>query len=309
MKTQSQQWFREIETIREEPWSAEQPPAAPVVPSITAPLHPELRRLFENIGVRKTLEPGERLFTGDSSVNSLALVTRGITARELGLGYGCNAIGIATPGRLACGNLNFYSSHACIGNYFAIVNAEVLIVPQETLRRVFAKLPDLGWLFSVNSELCALSDRLTFAAMTMLEAEDRVASFVIAWAANYGYRLRDEEGAEWISIPSLIQRRYLEKAVKASHTVLDRVLCGWKQRGLLRREGSRVWVRPEALASCYEWIRGLEEPSRFARPRTVAEAVAEPEADSDAAPEPPARRRPAVTFRRARPQNQCVMPA
>ena len=269
MKLHSQAWLASINQIREESWGIDHLPRTPVVPSITPPLHPKLRALFQNIGKPRALGAGERIFSADTPIDQIALTAKGITARELGQGLGCNPMGIAPPGRIACGNLNFYSSHSCIGSYFALVPSEVILVSKSLLKGIFRKDPELSTLFAINAELCALSDRLTFAAMSMLPAEDRIRAFFIGWAASYAVLRADEQESSWLVMPATIQRRFLERAVNASHASLESTLRNWRAAGLLRRLGSNVWLRPALLEPCHQWMLSLEEPSEFHRPKRL----------------------------------------
>ncbi len=265
MKYQSTAWFEMINAPREEAWQEKS--AGCIYPSITHALHPRLRKLFERVGTCRWVEGGEAIVRYGEHVNAVMLVLSGITAREVGRGDG-NAIAISVPGRFACGNLNFFTAHPCIGSYFAIVRSCVAVIKQTLLQKLIAEDAELWQLLCINAELCNLSDRMTFLVLTQLPAEERLKSFFLAWAACYANWVPEAAGEGWLQMPATIQRRYLVSAAAMSQCTLDAVLKDWSHAGQLRREGASLFVRPSLLEDCYRWICRMEEPSRIRRPAT-----------------------------------------
>lgn len=263
MKFQSNAWFARINHPRQETWDGQTPPAVPVYPTIAHALHPKLQNLFLRIGTMRDLDAGQFIVHNDEPVDTLALVLSGITAREVGRGEN-NAMAIAIAGRLACGNLNFFTAHPCIGSYFALVPSRVVHVRRDLLRAVLEKDFELLWLLCMNAELCTLSDRLSFASMTMLGVESRLKLFFMAWAANYS-NLEHSTDGDWLVMPPSIQRRYLQRVVNTSRCTLDAVLKKWKSKGMMVRCGQMLRVRSELFAECFEWLSHMEEPGKCDR--------------------------------------------
>ena len=87
-------------------------------------MHPKLRSLIDRWGVVRELNAREPVL-GEitDKVDQLVLVRSGITARIFGSLYNQSspAMAFSVPGRLACGNLNFFSHRPCIGSYVAVV--------------------------------------------------------------------------------------------------------------------------------------------------------------------------------------------
>lgn len=237
----------------------------PVFPSIAHPLHPALRQLMENIGTPKTLNSGEFIFKYGEPIHSVVLVKQGITARQVGQSPD-NIMAVSIPGRIACGNLNFFTSFPCVGSYYALVPSEVITVEKELLKKIFFKEPELFWFFCQNAELATLSDRMAFAVLSMLSVEERVKSFYLAWAVNYGIYEPEQNGEGWIKMLSVLQRKYLCYITKASKYSLDSVLKFWKASERLLWKDNLIWVRPSLLQSSYNWMMHLEEGSDYKRP-------------------------------------------
>lgn len=98
----------------------------PIMPWITPALDPKLEALILRIGARRNFEPGELLFAKDQKIDQLAIVCRGVTARGIG-NFSQYAVGLATPGRIAAGNLNFFRK-ACHRQVFCADNGRGLFL-------------------------------------------------------------------------------------------------------------------------------------------------------------------------------------
>ncbi len=264
MNNRSLSWYAEIERSPDVFWDAEHPTRDAVMPWITHSVHPEIAGLIERFGTVRQLEPGEDLIPVGSIVDQLILVKKGVTGRELG--SLTKAMAIATPGRFACGNLNFFTQQPCIGHYFALVKSEVVSVPQKLLRQVIAKTPQLGVLFCIQSELCTLSDRLSFGAYSTLSVEDRLKCFMLAWHRNYGHTEKDENGNEWCVMPISIQRKYQAMVINTSRISLDKTLKAWKENGVYQFDGDRMRLSVPFLQNAYDWMVRMEETAPIERP-------------------------------------------
>lgn len=241
----------------------------PVFPLIAHPIHPELRQLFNNIGIKRMLDTGEFIFKYGEPVHCIAMVTKGITARQVGQSPD-NIMAVSIPGRIACGNLNFFTEHPCVGSYHALVPSEVCIVNSKLLKTILAKEPELLWHFVENMELITLSDRLGFAVQSMLPLEERIKSFYLAWAVNYAVYEPGPEGEEgWLTMPPTLQRKHLCNLAKSSKFSLDVALKDWKSSGELYMEDGMIKIRPSLLKSCYDWMAQLEEGSPYKRPEEL----------------------------------------
>lgn len=190
------------------------------------------------------------------------------------MGQFTNAIAISTPGHFACGNLNFFSSHPCIGRYYALVPSEIISVPQSLMKSLMRADPELAQLISIQLELCTLSDRMAFGADTALPADMRLKVFFIAWFRNYGRFVAPEGGEGWCVMPISVQRKYLAAIIAASRVWLDKTFKDWKNRDLYRTDGSFVLMRPSLLEPGYRWLVEMEEASRRARPELFSDWLA-----------------------------------
>jgi hypothetical protein len=268
MKYQSLSWLASINHILRD--SEKQP----VFPSIASAAPPCIIRLFERIGIPRTLEAEEPLFSPGSPVNCLVLIRKGVTARAIGSETN-KTMAISIPGRIACGNLNFFTGRSCMGNYFAIVPSEVLYIRRELLLGIVENDAELLLHFVKTAELCALSDRMAFAALTLLPVESRLKAFYLAWAANYARYRREPNGEGWLVMPPSLPRKYLCYLVNSSRCSLDEILKKWKASAKFSWSRSEVKIRPSLLQESWQWMREIEEPSAFRRPKEPAVAALE----------------------------------
>ena len=271
-KYQSSSWLSKINTSADFVRSNYDPNVdkKPLFPLIAHPIHPELRQLLNNIGIKRSLDAGEFIFKYGELIHCIAMVTKGITARQVGQSPD-NIMAISIPGRLACGNLNFFTEYPCVGSYHALAPSEVCIVDSKLLKTILAKEPELLWHFVENTELITLSDRLGFAVQSMLPLEERIKSFYLAWAVNYAvYEPSTEENEEgWLTMPPTLQRKHLCNLAKSSKFSLDATLKDWKASGQLCMEDGMIKIRPSLLKSCYDWMAKLEEGSPYKRPEEL----------------------------------------
>lgn len=230
----------------------------PIMPWITHRLDPAFLSLVLRLGLRRNVRAGDLLFEHSQKIDELLVVTRGITARSMGNLDG-QAIGLATPGRIAAGNLNFFSGRHAIGRYFAITDCELRVCPRSLLLPVLESDPELLKICAVQFECCALSDRLSFACLSLLEARDRLKAFLATWAVNYGELLVDNAGNRWIRMPIPTTIQTQSQIVNTSLNWVDRILHGWRKSGLWRRDREWVCVSPILLEETYHWMRSLEE--------------------------------------------------
>lgn len=258
MKTQNADWFAAICQAPAEDWGPLEPPTLPVVPCVTHPLHPKLRDLFVRLGVTKKLSPDGSVIALGQPINQVGMVVEGVVGRFLG--QKAAALAIATPWRFACGNLNLFTGHPALGSYFTLTEAEVLLIPSDLLRRMLMKEPELAWLFAMQCELAALSDRMTFTVFSRLPVGQRLKAFCLAWANNFA-RVITLEGDVWFEMPALIQRRFLRLCINTSIITLDKLLKDWKDAGVLRSESHRVLIRAEWLRDVHDWLVSMEDPS------------------------------------------------
>lgn len=251
----------------------------PIMPWLTHALDPRLEALILRLGERRRLRAGELLFGPGEPIDRVAMVCRGVTARSMGNIDG-QAIGLAAPGRIAAGNLNFFSGRHAIGRYFALSDCELCFCPQRLLLSVLATDPKLFHSCAAQFECAALSDRLAFACLSLLGGEDRLKAFIAAWAANYGELLADG----WIRMPSPMSLQVRSQIINATPNWVDRISRRWREALLWRREGERVFARPELLQGAYAWMRSLEEgDNRFSYPVRFVELFEAPGAGGEAA--------------------------
>ena len=247
----------------------------PILPWLTVALHPRLIDLIDRIGLASTYEADEYLLDPNEPVNKVAYVRRGVTGRSAGDPHGqkASAIAISTPGHIAYGNLNFFTERHAIGRYFALTPAEIVVCDRNLLYSLIFKDPELLELTVKQFECCMLSDRLAFASLALLNAENRLKAFGCTWAANYGERVEKADG-EWIKMPAPMSRRVRTAIISVSGNWLDGKLQEWMKAGVWLREGDWVWVRADFLDPVYVWMLRAEGRSvRFDYPEHLAELI------------------------------------
>ncbi len=229
----------------------------PVMPWITHALDPSLADLMNRVGVVKKFKAGEVLFPYGRPIDQLVVVNRGITARSMG-NIDARAIGLATPGRIAAGNLNFFSARHAMGRYYAITDCELCCCPHTLLRQLIRKEPDLMCALSTQFECATLSDRLAFACLSLLSPRDRLKAFTATWAANYG-SLVTVDGQTKIHIPAPMSIQVRSQIVNVTPNWVDRILRVWREDDLWQRNGDWVVFDPRIVQDTYHWMRSLEE--------------------------------------------------
>lgn len=240
----------------------------PIMPWITPALDPKLEALILRIGARRNFEPGELLFAKDQKIDQLAIVCRGVTAQGIG-NFSQYAVGLATPGRIAAGNLNFFSERHAIGRYFALTTAEVCFCPRSLLLSILRRDERLFMSCVAQFECSALSDRLSFACLFLGDAVLRLKALTATWALNYG-SLEKVNGKEWIRMPVPMTIRVRSQVINATSNWVDRIIAGWRKAGLCRREGEVVFVSIQLIEEGYTWLRSIEEAdNKFHYPHSI----------------------------------------
>ncbi len=268
-------WFAELnERIARHPcvWDEKNPPRDPVLPFVTHPVHPRLAELVRRVGVRKRVKAGAPLTPEDSPVTSLAILERGVALRTLG--HGGKTSGLTLPGRIAYGNLNFFTSQPCFGSYGAVTECEVTEVPQKLLKGILPLEPGLPLILCTQFELARQSDRLAFTLLSELPAPDRLKAFYLVWCAALGSAERSPDGTEWITAPALPPRRVVARVVSASEVSVGTDAARWRRDGLLESSRQGFRARPALFDSVWEWFGEEEEPGEIRRSGTVEEEMA-----------------------------------
>lgn len=175
MRIPSRLWQEKLQAYKNQPYAF--PTPQEIVPWLAPVVDPVIRNLVERWGTVIKLRDGEMLFKKEEPVDRLILVRSGITARCVGQLSGPHSgasSAFSTPGRFACGNLNFFSRRPCAGAYFALTDAKVVSCSQKLLRSLCAQNADLMYRFLQQFEVCTLSDRYGFMADRLLSVEDRI---------------------------------------------------------------------------------------------------------------------------------------
>lgn len=195
-------------------------------------------------------------------VDKLVLVKSGITARCFGSVYGVQrpAVAFSIAGRLACGNLNFFSHRPCIGSYFALVPSVVVSIPQSLLFSICEKDPAMMLTAAKEFELINLSDRLGFGIHSSLGVDDRLLAYFITWVVAYG-REEEIDGEIWIRMPAPLRGEALQYVVNCSSAALERAIGKLKSAGMLVSQADSALVKLECLLPVHRWIRNIEERS------------------------------------------------
>lgn len=261
MRAPSENWFKEIEQSRDSVFNEENNGTFPIYPWLAPALDPKLRSLIERWGVVKELNAREPVL-GEitDKVDQLVLVRSGITARIFGSLYhqSSPAMAFSVPGRLACGNLNFFSHRPCIGSYVAVVPSVVVTVPQSLVMSMCRSDTDFALLVASEFEKISLSDRLGFGLLAQLDNESRFLAFLLSWAVTFGHvEMVDDE--DWVRMPLPLRGDALRAVLNCSSATLDRCLAALKQKGDYVVEGDVARVRLARLKPINRLIRNFEE--------------------------------------------------
>lgn len=261
MRPPSSNWLKEIEVFRNR--DSDDSYNIPIYPWLAPPLHPKIRSLIERWGVEKEV-PANAPVLGhiNERVDKLVLVKSGVTARNFGSACSVErpSVAFSVPGRLACGNLNFFSQRPCIGSYYALVPSIVISIPQSLLFKVCEQDPQMLLLCATEFELINLSDRLGFGAHSRLRVEDRLLAYFLTWSVAFG---REElvEGEPWVVFPTPLRGIALQSVVSCSAAALERALGNLKQDRHYVTDNDSARIRLSVLEPIHKWIRNNEEKS------------------------------------------------
>lgn len=271
MRAPSAHWFEDIEKTRQSPWNGSAGPDFPVVPWIHPELHPQIRSLIERWGTEKQLGAQDPVLGTSDRVDQLVFVKSGITARCVGSPFSQSRLSVAVsiPGRLACGNLNFFTHRSCLGRYFALVPSVTLSVPQDLVMSLAKKDPEFMQILCTQFELANLSDRMGFAAETLLDIDDRILVFFMSWAAVYGHKITEGD-TDWVEMPLTLRGEALRYVINCSSAALERCLAALRKDGTLIVENDRMRVQLKALEKAHQWLRSSEEPGVMPRPEMLS---------------------------------------
>ena len=271
MRAPSTEWYSQIAKSRDcFQRSNAHPYAHPVFPWLGPSLHPTLASLINRWGVEKRLEAGESVLGAATPiVDRIVLVKSGITARSNGSPYAQkrHCFAFATPGHLACGNLNLFTGRPCMGTYFAIVPSVVVVAPQSLLRNLCEQDFELLKITVRQTELLNLSDRLGFSVHSLLNVEGRVLAYFLTWAAAFG-RLVDIEGEDWVRMPVPIRGEALSGVVNGSNAAIARFIMSMRNSGDYLVKKNHVLLRLAVLDGIHNWVRNSEEEAQV-QPRTT----------------------------------------
>ena len=230
MRPPSSSWLKEIGVFRNR--LTDDTYSIPSYPWLAPPLHSRIRSLIERWGVETELGANEPVLGHVSDkVDKLVMVKSGITGRCFGSIYGVKQPGMAfsIPGRLACGNLNFFSHRPCVGSYYALVPSVVISVPQSLL-------------------------------YSLLGVEDRLLAYFITWTVAFG---REEiiDGISWIRVPAPLRGEALQFVVNCSAAALERALGNLKSSGNYIPQNDSALIKLECMLPVHRWLRNIEERS------------------------------------------------
>lgn len=267
MRAPSAQWFTAIENTRHAMWQSDIGPDFPVFPWIHAALHPKIRSIIERWGVEKKLNAQDHVLGASDRVNQLVLVKSGLTARCVGSPFSQSrlSVAISIPGRLACGNLNFFTRRPCVGRYFALVPSVIVSVSQDLVMSLAKKDPEFMLILCKQFELANLSDRMGFASETLLDIDERILVFFMSWAAVYGHQVTIDN-TEWVEMPLTLRGDALRYVINCSSAAIERSLASLRKSNTLVVENDMMRVQLKALERAHQWLRSSEEPGAMTRP-------------------------------------------
>ncbi len=273
MKNTSAEWLQSLmypvnrQLVGDDPLHSQ----FPIFPWITPWVHPTIVDLIEHCGIVRELDTGEPLFSTNEKISSLVYVISGVTARCLANpdAQSKQAIALAPPGHFAAGNLNFFSHRHAIGRYYTLTPAKLIYCPRDILQAVIQKDMDLFKRVVIQFEMTSLSDRLGFACLSLLSAEERLKVLALIWAVNYG-RFVQKDNQFWVKMPTPMSRDVRTRVTSTSLFWVDRTLKQWKQSKLWIRDGNWVYMKLALVEPIYQWIRHAgEEASDYLYPEQL----------------------------------------
>lgn len=273
MKNSSAEWLQSLmypvnrQLVGDDPLHSQ----FPIFPWITPWVHPTIVDLIEHCGIVRELDAGEPLFSTNEKISSLVYVISGVTARCLANpdAQSKQAIALAPPGHFAAGNLNFFSHRHAIGRYYTLTPAKLIYCPRDILQAVIQKDMDLFKRVVIQFEMTSLSDRLGFACLSLLSAEERLKVLALIWAVNYG-RFVQKDNQFWVKMPTPMSRDVRTRVTSTSLFWVDRTLKQWKQSKLWIRDGNWVYMKLALVEPIYQWIRHAgEEASDYLYPEQL----------------------------------------
>ena len=221
-----------------------------VFPAIANECPAEIVQLIETIGTETYVEAGNPIET--SQGNDIILVKQGIAGRVIYSDHG-SIMTIALPRRLGSGDINFFTEQPTFEKCFAVVPTRIIRTSKKILEPFLKTEPELLVLFACNNEQVSLSQRLSFLSLAILPVEERIKMFFLSWSVNYARFIKSEDEG-WLTMPFVIQRKYLNMVTKSSKSSLDYVLSEWKRNRLLITDKHRLSIRPSLLKSSFEWL-------------------------------------------------------
>lgn len=273
MKNYSKAWYDALAVERfTGPWPSEYGPGMPMLPFVTCPLPPALRKFFREHGEVRYYQPGESIIQGEV-VKGMQVVESGLSCRVAATLTGQSGPGLmamATPHRFATGNLNVATRRSQIGEYIALSKV--------TTRRIaHAEVDESGLLRDKTSlrmllslkETIHLSDRMALAISAILPANLRFASFMVAWGTYFGTVESGPRGQR-IRVPVPGRTRHFATVANVSEVTMEKILAEYRQKAGLERDGD-FWVfDSEILQEAHEWMRGTDgEESFYTRPPRI----------------------------------------
>lgn len=279
MRRFSEEWTRALSQCRfAGPWpDLSGPRNAPVVPWITAPIHPLLRQAFEEIGEVQEFKAGEWLFPR-VQVRSYMLVESGLTGRIVATADGqpgAGAMALSAPMRNAAGNLNWVTHRAAIGRYQALSDVRVREIPHpEALHHFLEADRDFHMALFAQQELINLSDRFGFAVLALLPALERFKVLLIGWSLFYG-ELIETGGRTLVRIPSPGRKNHIAQVIRTSLVTLDTLLAEMRRSAAYERDGDFIVFDAASLQDVHEWMREAEGKDAYlTRPERVEDMFA-----------------------------------
>lgn len=267
-------WFERIQTPQF-PLTDNLRTAPPIVPWLTTPLAPSLRKIIRQLGRSRTIPAQTPLFARYENIDHIVLTQSGVSGRYLGSPYtqATISMAIAPPGCIAAGNLNLFTGRAAIGRYITLTKCQMLFCRKDHFLQAIRHDLETLRLVIQQWELITLSDRLGFACASLLSVDQRFQAFLLSWSLFYG-RKKWINDRLWIEVPYPISRRSLANILRCSPKWLDTLLKTWQNDERIQRNGSWLWIRAEALNEIIHIIAHLEEtPPNPWRPHRIEEYI------------------------------------
>ncbi len=220
------------------------------LPWIPAPEPEELSSLYRKFGVPVTFRNGELLKVKGANAKSF-LITEGLAAYYIADQYKSHpsVLNLLIPGRSAC-DLSALLENRVNVTTRAIGTCKALMVPPYLILNAMQEDAALATLVAkhvLRKSECSIE---AMVANFTLEPAQRLKTFLKVVFESYQKPI--EEG--WNEVPTRLTNEQYGAVVNLTRVSVSRYFSDWCAQGLMRKEGSQLWVKKEIFEGVYDWL-------------------------------------------------------